>query len=70
MHIPTIEEDYEYRMKEILEKFIKDYDLHVDDPEKFYDLLWSEYAEEFGKAVLNDMWDFSGEELFEIEREE
>lgn len=67
MHIPTIEENYEYRMKNIMKKFVKDYGLeNMDDPEKLQDKLWSEYAKEFAHVVLQDMTDFSGDELFEI----
>ena len=67
MHISTIEEDYEYRMKNIMKKFVKDYELEsIDDPETLQDTLWSEYAKEFAHAVLQDMSDFSGDELFEI----
>lgn len=67
MHIPTIEENYEYRMKNIMKKFVKDYGLeNMDDPETLQDKLWSEYAKEFAHAVLQDMTDFSGDELFEI----
>ena len=66
MHIPTIEEDYEYRMENIMQKFVKDYDLEGLTAEELQDKLWSEYAEEFARAVLQDMTDFSGDELFEI----
>ena len=67
MHIPTIEENYEYRMKNIMKKFVKDYELEsIDDPEMLQDTLWYDYAEEFAHAVLQDMNDFSGDELFEI----
>lgn len=66
MHIHTIEEDYEYRMKNIMEKFVKDYELGELSPEELQDKLWSEYAEEFAHAVLQDMTDYSGDELFEI----
>ena len=67
MHIPTIEEDYEYRMKNIMKKFVKDYGLEsIDDPETLQDKMWSEYSKEFAHAVLQDMTDFSGDELFEI----
>ena len=66
MHIHTIEEDYEYRMKNIMEKFVKDYELGELSPEELQDKIWSEYAEEFAHAVLQDMVDFSGDELFEI----
>ena len=66
MHIPTIEEDYEYRMENIMQKFVKDYDLEGLSAEELQDKLWSEYAEEFAREVLQDMTDFSGDELFEI----
>lgn len=66
MHIHTIEENYEYRMKNIMKKFIKDYGLKEMNPEELQDKLWSEYAEVFAHAVLQDMADFSGDELFEI----
>ena len=63
MHIPTIEEDYEYRMK-----FVKDYELEGLSTEELQDKLWSEYSKEFAHAVLEDMNDFSGssDELFKI----
>ena len=67
MHIHTVEEDYEYRMKNIMKKFVKDYGLEsIDDPETLQDTLWYDYAEKFAHAVLQDMNDFSGDELFEI----
>lgn len=67
MHIHTIEEDYEYRMKKIMNKMVDWYDeLEGLDPEELYDKIWSDYAKEFGHAVLEDMNDFAGDELFEI----
>ena len=66
MHIHTIEEDYEYRMKNIVQKFVKDYEHEGLSTEELQDKLWSEYAKEFAHAVLQDMNDFSGDELFEI----
>ena len=66
MHIHTIEQEYEYRMKNIMEKFVKDYGLGELNPEELQDKIWSEYAGEFALAVLQDMADFSGDELFEI----
>jgi hypothetical protein len=66
MHISTIEEDYEYRMKNIVRKFVKDYELERLSAEELQDKIWSEYAEEFAHAVLQDMTDFSGNELFEV----
>ena len=66
MHIQTIEEDYECRMKNIMNKFVKDYELEGLSAEELQDKIWSEYAKEFAHAVLQDMNDFSGNELFEI----
>ena len=66
MHIHTVEEDYEYRMKNIVQKLVKDYELEELSAEELQDKLWSEYAKEFAHAVLQDMNDFSGDELFEI----
>ena len=66
MHIPTTEEDYEYRIKNIMQKFVKDYELEGLSAEELQDKLWSEYAKEFAHAVLQDMSDFSVDELFEI----
>ena len=66
MHIPTIEENFEYRMKNIVRKFVKDYELEGLSAEELQDKLWSEYAKEFAHTVLQDMTDFSGNELFEM----
>lgn len=66
MHIHTVEEDYEYRMENIMQKFVKDYELEKLSPEELQDKIWTKYAEEFAHAVLQDMVDFSGDELFEI----
>lgn len=66
MRIHTIEQDYEYRMKNIMEKFINDYGFSELSSEELQDKIWSEYAEEFAHIVLQDMVDFSGDELFEI----
>lgn len=66
MHISTIEEDYEYRMKNLIKKFVHDYDLIDCDAEELQDKLWGGYAKEFAHVVLQDMSDFSGDELFEI----
>ena len=68
MHIHTIEENYDYRMKKIMESFVEDYDdLKGLNPEELYDKMWEDYAKEFGRAVLEDMNDFAGDELFDVE---
>ena len=67
MHIPTIEEEYDYRMRNIMEKFVGQYDeLQGLEPEGLQDKIWNDYAKEFGRAILEDMSEFSGDELFEI----
>jgi hypothetical protein len=65
MHIHTVEENYDYRMKNLVKKFVKDYGLEKLNSEELQDKIWSEYAEEFAHTVLQDMTDFSGDELFE-----
>lgn len=68
MHIHTIEENYEYRMKNIMETFLDDHEeLKGLDVDELQDKLWeTEYAKEFGRAVIEDMMSFSGDELFEV----
>lgn len=67
MHIHTVEENYEYRMKRIMDYFLDDYpELRKLDVDELQDKLWEpEYAREFGRAVIEDMMSFSGDELFE-----
>lgn len=59
-------EDYNYRMENIMKKFIKDYGLEKLSPKELQNKIWTEYAEEFAHAVLQDMVVFSGDKLFEI----
>ena len=66
MHIHTIEEDYEYRMKNIIKVLVKDYGLNELNPEELQYKICTDYAKEFAHAVLQDMVDFSGDELFEV----
>lgn len=65
MRIHTIEENYDYRMKRLIKKFVKDYELENLSAEELQDKLWNEYSKEFAQAVLEDMQGFSGDELFE-----
>ena len=44
MHIHTIEEDYEYRMKNIIKAFVKDYGLNELNPEELQYKIWTDYA--------------------------
>ena len=67
MHIPTIEEDYTYRMRRLMEKFVGQYEeLQGLDAEELQDKIWNDYAKEFGHMVLEDMSEFSSDELFEL----
>ena len=68
LHIHTVEENYEYRMKRIMEDFLDDHEeLKKLDVDELQDKLWeAEYAKEFGRAVIEDMMSFAGDELFEI----
>lgn len=65
MRIHTIEENYDYRMKRLIKKFVKDYELENLSAEELQDKLWNEYSKEFAQAILEDMQEFSGDELFE-----
>lgn len=65
MGIHTIEENYDYRMKRLIKKFVKDYELENLNAEELQDKLWDGYSKEFARAVLEDMQEFSGDELFE-----
>ena len=66
MRIHTVEENYEYRMKNIMEEFLEDNpELKELDVDELQDKLWEpEYAKEFGRAVIEDMMSFSGDDLF------
>ena len=67
MHIPTIEEDYTYIMRRLMEKFVGQYEeLQGLDAEELQDKIWNDYAKEFGRMVSEDMSEFSGDELFEF----
>lgn len=72
MHIRTIEEDYEYRMRNIMEKFKKDYPEELEDltGDELYEKIWVSYPAQFGRTVMEDIYDFSGEELFQDEEQE
>lgn len=66
MHMHTIEENYEYRMKNIMKKFVKTYGLKGLSAEGLQNEIWYNYVEQFGQMILEDMYDFAGDELFEI----
>lgn len=65
MHIHTIEEDYEYRMRRIITEMMNAYnELQELSPSEVQEKLWTDYAKEFGRMVLDDMVDFADDELF------
>lgn len=72
MHIRTIEEDYEYRMRDIMKRFKKDYPEELEDltGDELYEKIWVDYSAQFGRAVMEDMYSYSGEELFQDEEQE
>ena len=65
MHIHTMDENYDYRMKRLVEKFVQDYEIEEREPTALEDIIWKEYAEEFGRMVLEDMIEYASDELFE-----
>lgn len=60
-HINTIEDDFEYRIKAILRKWLEDYEYGGgnDDADAFEEHLRF-YAEEFGNAVIDDIVTYMG----------
>ena len=73
MHIHTMDENYDYRMRRLVEKFVQDYEIAERDPTELQDnhlndisKAIQEYAESFGRMVLEDMIEYAGDELFEI----
>lgn len=66
MHIHTMDENYDYRMRRLVEKFVQDYEIEERAPTALEDIIWKEYAESFGGMVLEDMIKYAGDELFEI----
>lgn len=67
MHIHTMDENYDYRMRRLVEKFVQDYEIAERNPTELQDKIWMEYAESFGRMVLEDMIEYAGDELFEIQ---
>ena len=53
---------------EMLSYLVENYSLEELDAEELQDKIWSEYAAEFGRIVMEDMNEWSGNELFEIEK--
>jgi RNase P/RNase MRP subunit POP5 len=69
MTIRTIEEDFEYQMREVINKFKKDFKLEELTGEEIQEKIWNKYSKEFGRAVLEACNNYSGDELFEEENE-
>jgi hypothetical protein len=66
MSITTQESLYEYQIKKVIIEFKKqNEDLKNLSGEVLQSEIWSNHAEEFGRAVLENINDFSGDELFE-----
>jgi hypothetical protein len=66
MNIRTIEADYDYRMKYVMETFLnQNEELKGLNAEELQDAIYeSKYAVDFARLVLQDMYDWSGDELF------
>lgn len=62
MHIHTMDENYDYRMRRLVEKFVQDYEIEEREPTALEDIIWKEYAESFGGMVLEDMIKYAGDE--------
>jgi 3-dehydroquinate synthase class II len=61
-HIQTIEEDYEYRIKKVVKQLIRD-SIDIDDLKRGDQLMdfLSENAERFGKAIIDDMSEWTSD---------
>ena len=49
-----------------MKKVVKNTELEKLNAEELQTEIWTNYAEEFGQMILEDMYDFAGDELFEI----
>lgn len=67
MNIRTIESEYDYRMQGIMERFLKqNEELSELNAEELQDKMWEEsYAVSFAHMVMEDMQEWSGDDLFE-----
>lgn len=72
MHIPTIEEDFEYQFKELIKDMKKAYpqlaNLSSDD---LQDAIWEDkdICVEFAHKMIERAFDFGGDEMFEDEED-
>jgi hypothetical protein len=63
----TLDDLFEYRLKDVLKSMNKDrIEINKDEEKEqsLEDYVW-EYREEFGEMVLNDLSSYSGTELYE-----
>lgn len=66
MRIHTIEENFEYQMKQIVKEMKRQYeDLAELDAEELQDEIWKNYSKEFGRMVMERCNEYSGDEIFE-----
>ena len=68
MHIHTMDENYDYRMRRLVEKFVQDYEIEEREPTALEDIIWKEYAnghyvsivgKDFSKQVIDLRYDTS-----------
>ena len=66
MNIRTIESDYDYRMQNVMKEMFESFnELKELSCEELQDKIWEkDYAIAFAHMVLEDMQDWSGDELF------
>lgn len=69
MHIHTIEENFDYRMKLIVKDLLEQMEETVTDGQGLYDFL-RKNPKELGRAVLDDMFEFQHEDTWLQEIEE
>ena len=65
MDIITQEHLWEYQMKGLIRKFVKEHQLEGLSAEMIQEIIWTKFPAEFGRAVLDFCADISGDELFE-----
>jgi hypothetical protein len=59
--IRTIEEDFEYQMRQCLERFIDDFELEPDSGDELFKAIWNN-RQEFGELVHNRMVEWMAED--------
>lgn len=68
MHIHTIEENFDYQMSRLIQKFKERFELEDITGEEFQEKVWSDknLASEFGRACLEVVNNFD-EDIFETD---